>query len=137
MFTNHTVYYIPTSAHSPQGKPSYFPSDPCLAMVPAIVCDILIHNLPTMITQVPQGPGLTVWLLTSHTKSVIVATIAVLFLILSLGTVCSFITEQGIAYLWFTHILRQSSSSLNYFLLKTIQTWVRTAHPDVLREAAL
>ena len=41
-------------------------------------------------------------------------------------------TGQGIAHLQFTHTERQLSSSLNYFVLKTLQAWIRTTHPDVL-----
>ena len=39
---------------------------------------------------------------------------------------------QGIADLRFTHTERQLSSSLNYFVLKTLQVKVRTTPPDVL-----
>ena len=37
-----------------------------------------------------------------------------------------------IAYFRFTNTGGQLSSSLNYFVLKTLQVWVRTTHPDVL-----
>ena len=40
--------------------------------------------------------------------------------------------RQGIAYLWFTHTERHLSTSLNYFVLKTLQGRVRTTPPDVL-----
>ena len=40
--------------------------------------------------------------------------------------------SQRLAHLWVTHTESQLFSSLNYFLLKTFQVWVRTTHPDVL-----
>ena len=39
---------------------------------------------------------------------------------------------QGIAYLRFKHTERQLSSSLNYFVLKSLQVRVRTTPPNVL-----
>ena len=44
----------------------------------------------------------------------------------------TFLAGQGIANLQFTRTERQLSSSLNYFVLKTLQVRVRTTPPHVL-----